>query len=104
MMKESAYKVKNFSVDAIIACVLGGVSAVCMLGAVVISYFYNGYGPAAVGLLGIASFILSLMGITFSVHAWKSVDGGLLMKRIAMILNAVLLLITVFLYVWGWVR
>lgn len=104
MMKESAYKVKNYSVDAVIACVLGGVSAVCMSGAVATSYFYDGFGPAAVGLLGIASFILSLIGIIFSVYAWKSVDGGLLMKRIAMILNAVLLLVTVFLYVWGWVK
>ncbi len=102
MMKESAYKVKNFSVDAVIACVLGGISAVCMLGAVATSYLYNGYGPVAVGLLGIASFIMALVGIVFSVCAWKSVDGGLLMKRVAMILNAVLLLAAILLYVWGW--
>lgn len=103
MMKDSAYSVKSVSTDAIIACVLAGLSLCCMLGAVLISYFYDGKGPAAVGLLGIGSLILAVTGIIFTVCAWKSVDGGLLMKRVAGILNAVPLLIAVILYVLGWI-
>lgn len=102
MMKESAYKVRNFSWDAVIACILAGISLICMLGAIVISYFYNGQGPAAVGLLGIGSLFTALLGVVFSICAWRSVDGGLLMKRIAMILNALPLLVALFLYVLGW--
>ena len=102
MMKESAYKVKNYSVDAVLACIFGGISIVCMAGALIMSYLYNGQGPAIVGLLGIGSFLMAFLGVIFSVCAWKSVDGGLLMKRIAMIINVISLLFSVFLYVWGW--
>lgn len=102
-MKESAYKVKNFSMDAVVACVLGGIAIVCMLGAMLTSYLYQGRGPAAVGLLGIASLIMAVSGIVFSVCAWKSVDGGISMKRIAMVLNAVPLIIALMLYIIGWI-
>ena len=103
MMKESAYKVKNISLDAVISCILGGISVCCMLGAVITSYMYDGKGPAAVGLLGMGSLLFALTGIVFSVSAWKSVDGGLMMKRIGMIVNAVPLLLAVILYVCGWI-
>ena len=102
-MKESAYKVKNFSMDAVVACVLGGIAIVCMLGAMLTSYLYQGRGPAAVGLLGIASLIMAVSGLVFSVCAWKSVDGGISMKRIAMVLNAVPLIIALILYIIGWI-
>lgn len=102
MIKESAYSVKSISTDAVIACVLAGLSLCCMLGAVLISYLYDGKGPAAVGLLGVGSMILAISGIIFTVCSWKSVDGGLLMKRIAGILNAIPLLIALVLYIWGW--
>ncbi|MGN0153390.1 MAG: hypothetical protein ACI4A3_02990 [Lachnospiraceae bacterium] len=102
MIKESAYSVKSVSVDAIIACVLAGLSIVSIAGAIVISCVYDGNGPAAVGLLGIGSVLLSVMGIVFTVSAWKSMDGGLLMKRIAGILNIIPLIIAVVLYIIGW--
>lgn len=102
MIKESAYSVKSVSVDAIIACVLAGLSIVSIAGAIVISCVYDGKGPAAVGLLGIGSVFLSVMGIVFTVSAWKSMDGGLLMKRIAGILNIIPLIIAVVLYIIGW--
>ena len=35
--------------------------------------------------------------------AWKSVDGGMLMKRIAGICNAIPFLLAIVLYVIGWV-
>ena len=103
MLKESAYSIKSVSVDAIIACVLAGLSVCCLSGAVIMTYAYNGKGPAAVGLLGIGSFLLAIMGIVFTVCAWKSVDGGMLMKRIAGICNAIPLLLAIVLYVTGWV-
>ena len=103
MIKESAYSVKKYCVDAIIAVVLGGLAIILMIAAVVASYKYNGNGPAAVGLLGIACLILSICGVGFSVSAWKSADGGLLMKRIAFIENAIPLLCAMVFYVLGWV-
>lgn len=102
-MINNAYSVKSVSTDAVISCVLGGVSIVCMLGAVIASYLYNGEGPAIVGLLGIGGFILSLCGVSFSMAAWKSQDGGFLMKRIAMILNVIPMIVALILYVIGWI-
>ena len=103
MIKDSAYSIKSISVDAVVSCVLGGVSLLGILGAILASYLYNGNGPAAVGLLGIGSLIFALSGLGFGIAAWKSQDGGLLMKRIAIILNAVPLLGAVILYILGWV-
>lgn len=102
-MIKNAYSVKSVSTDAIVSCVLGGLSVLCMVGAIVASYMYSGNGPAIVGLLGIASLIVAISGLGFSVAAWKSQDGGFLMKRIAMLLNAIPLLIAVILYVVGWI-
>ncbi|MBQ4057516.1 MAG: hypothetical protein IJD40_01135 [Lachnospiraceae bacterium] len=102
-MLRNAYSVKSVSSDAVISCVLGGISILCMTGAVVASYMYSGNGPAVVGLLGIGSLIMALSGIGFSVAAWKSQDGGFLMKRIAMILNILPLVLAVILYIVGWI-
>lgn len=103
MLKESAYSVKNVSVDAVIACVLAGLSIVCLIGAVVMSYLYDGKGPAAVGLLGIGALLLAITGIVFTIAAWRSQDGGMLMKRIAGICNMIPVLLVIVLYVVGWV-
>lgn len=101
-MLRNAYSVKSVSSDAVISCVLGGISIVFMIGAVVASYMYNGKGPTIVGLLGIGSLIMALSGMGFSVAAWKSQDGGFLMKRVAMLVNVLPLAIAVILYIVGW--
>lgn len=103
MLKDSAYSVKNVSVDAVIACILAGMSVCCLVAAVVMSYLYNGEGPAAVGLLGIGALLLAVTGVVFTVAAWKSPDGGMLMKRVAGICNLIPVLLAVILYVVGWV-
>ncbi len=101
-MLRNAYSVKSVSSDAVISCVLGGISIVFMIGAVVASYMYSGKGPTIVGLLGIGSLIMALSGMGFSVAAWKSQDGGFLMKRVAMLVNVLPLAIAVILYIVGW--
>lgn len=103
MMLKNAYSVKSVSSDAVISCVLGGISILCMAGAVLASYMYSGNGPAVVGLLGVGSLIMALSGIGFSVAAWKSQDGGFLMKRIAMLVNVLSLVTAVVLYIVGWI-
>lgn len=102
-MIKNAYSVKSVSTDAVISCVLGVLSALCMFGAIVASYMYDGKGPAVVGLLGIGSFMIALSGLGFSRAAWKSQDGGFLMKRVAMFINAIPLVFAVGLYIWGWI-
>ena len=102
MLKDSAYSVKNISIDAVIACVLAGLSVCCLIGAIVMSYLYDGKGPAAVGLLGMGALMLAITGIVFTVAAWKSQDGGMLMKRIAGICNGIPVLLVIILYVVGW--
>ncbi len=102
-MVKNAYSVKSVSTDAVISCVLGGIAVLCMAGAIVASYIYSGNGPAIVGLLGVGSLIVSISGLGFSVAAWKSQDGGFLMKRIAMFLNAIPLLVAFILYIVGWI-
>lgn len=101
-MLRNAYSVKSVSSDAVISCVLGGISIVFMIGAVVASYMYSGKGPTIVGLLGMGSLIMALSGMGFSVAAWKSQDGGFLMKRVAMLVNVLPLAIAVILYIVGW--
>ncbi|MCM1157489.1 MAG: hypothetical protein NC300_08030 [Bacteroidales bacterium] len=102
MIKDSAYRVKSISTDAVISCVLGGLSVLSMAGAVLASYLYDGKGPAAVGLLGIAGLLMAVVGIIFMVYAWKSVDGGVRMKQAACVLNALPLLAAVLFYFAGW--
>lgn len=103
MIKESAYSVKEYCLDAIIAIILGTLAVILMVIAVIASYKYDGNGPAAVGLLGIGSLILSTCGLRFSVSAWKSPDGGLLMKRIAFVENSIPLIAALVFYIIGWV-
>lgn len=102
MIKKNAYSVKSISIDSVVACVLAGISLMCQIGALIISYRYEGNGPRAVGLLGVGGFITALMGIVFAKSAWKSPDGGVFMKRIALIANIIMLVLTLVLYVIGW--
>lgn len=102
-MNRNAYSVKSISGDAVISCVLGSMSVVAMIGAIVASYLYEGQGPAVVGLLGIGSLITAFTGLIFGFAAWKSHDGAFLMKRIAMIINAIPLLCAMILYILGWI-
>ncbi len=102
-MLKNAYSVKSVSSDAVISCALGAVAILFMVIAVVASYRYDGNGPAIVGLLGIGSLILSVNGMVFSIAAWKSQDGGFLMKRFAMFLNIIPLVVAFVLYVIGWI-
>lgn len=102
-MLRNAYSVKSISKDAVVSCVLGSISIVSMIGAIVVSYIYDGNGPAFVGLLGIGSLIMAFSGLGFSFAAWKSQDGAFLMKRIAMVLNILPLLCAVILYIVGWI-
>ena len=45
----------------------------------------------------------AITGIVFTIAAWKSQDGGMLMKRIAGICNGIPVLLVIILYVVGWV-
>lgn len=101
MLKESAYSVKKVSTDAIVSCVLGGLSIVCLVGAVIMSYMYDGKGPAMVGILGMAGLLLGLVGEIFCYYSWKSQDGKLLMKRVAGIVNAIPFIAAFVVYVMG---
>lgn len=103
MLKDNAYRIKSFSVDAVISCILGSLSLMAMLVSVILSYRYDGEGPAVVGLIGIAGLLFALCGVVFGKESWNSQEGGLLMKRIAIILNVISLGIAVILYIVGWV-
>ena len=102
MIKKSAYSVKSVSIDAVISCVLSGISLLCQLGAVYLSYSYEGRGPRIVGLLGIGGLLMAFSGLVFSRSAWKSPDGGIIMKRVSGVANGLLLVTAVALYVLGW--
>ena len=100
-MQENAYKINKYSTDAIIACVLGGVSIVMLVAAVIISYCYDGKGPKFVGLLGMGALILEFIGFLFSRASWNTQDGGLLMKRIGLLINVLPLVASVILFIVG---
>lgn len=102
MIKKNVYSVKSVSIDAVISCVLAGISFICQIAAIVMSYYYEGKGPKAVGLLGFAGLLLAVTGIVFCRSAWKSPDGGIFMKRICGIINLLLIICSVVLYIIGW--
>ncbi len=102
MIRKNVYSVRSISVDSVISCVLAGISFICQVMAVIMSYTHEGKGPKLVGLLGIAGFLTALTGIVFSKSAWKSPDGGIMMKRLSGIINLILLIISVILYIIGW--
>ena len=103
MNKKNVYSVKSISIDAVISCILAVISFACQIAAVVLSYMYSGKGPKIVGLLGIAGLLMAFTGLMFSKSAWKSPDGGIIMKRVSGLNNVVLMLIAVVLYILGWV-
>lgn len=100
-MKESRYHVKSVSVDAVIACVLGVLSIACLFASILLSYHFEGRGPLVVGLLGIASLLSSVVGFIFSLNAWKSVDGKIIMKRVAILITTIPALLTIVLFLVG---
>ncbi|MBE5925095.1 MAG: hypothetical protein E7271_11675 [Lachnospiraceae bacterium] len=101
MVGKNVYSVKSICVDAVISCVLAGVSFICQFTAFIISYVNSGRGPKAVGLLGIAALLFAVTGMVFCRSAWKSPDGGIFMKRISGAANAVMILITVLFFIVG---
>ena len=103
MIKKNVYSVKSVCADSVISCVLAGISFVCQVAAVVMSYFYAGRGPKVLGLLGFAGLLFAVTGLVFCKSAWKSPDGGVFMKRICGIVNTVLILCAVILYILGWI-
>lgn len=102
MIKKNVYSVKSVSIDAVISCVLAGISFICQITAIIMSYLYEGKGPKLVGLLGFAGFLMAVTGIVFCRSAWKSPDGGIFMKRICGIVNVLLIISSVVLYIIGW--
>lgn len=102
MIKKNIYSVKSISIDSVISCVLAGLSFVCQTAAVVMSYCYQGKGPKAVGLLGFAGLLMAFTGLVFCKSAWKSPDGGVVMKRVSGIVNGLFVITAVILYIIGW--
>lgn len=104
MNKKNVYSVKSVSIDTVISCVLAAVSFGCQIAAIILSYRYGGKGPRIVGLLEFAGLLMAFTGIMFSKSAWKSPDGGIIMKRVSGIVNCLLLIIAIVLYVIGWLN
>lgn len=103
-MNESKYKLKSVSTDSVIACVLGGLSIMGLIVALIISYRFDGEGPILVGLLGSGSFIFSVIGFLFSLCSWRTVSGSLILKRIGSIATAAPAIFCVILFMIGVVR
>lgn len=102
MIKKSVYSINKVSSDAVVACVMAGCSFLCIMSAIIISFLYDGKGPIWVGVFGIAAVMFSLTGVVFTVNAWKSEDGGLLMKKFAGIVNTIPFVCEIILYFIGW--
>ncbi len=102
MIKKNVYSVKSVSIDSVISCVLAGISFGCQVAAVILSYSYQGKGPRAVGILGFAGLLMAFTGMVFCKSAWKSPDGGIVMKRVSGIINGIFLITSIILYVLGW--
>ena len=101
MATKKDYSIANISVDAVIACSLGGVSLIATIASIIVSILQKGQAGKIFGYLCVAGFLLSICGIFFFVSAWRSEDGMITMKRVAGILTIVAFLLGLFLLMVG---
>ena len=69
MIKKNVYSVKSISIDSVISCVLAGISFICQVAAIIMSYVYEGKGPKVVGILGFAGFLMAFTGVKSDIRS-----------------------------------
>ncbi len=87
------YGTRQYSADCIISLIMGIGAWLLFLAAVLKSLMTAGMAPVLYGYILIVSVVCGLWGTIFAVISWHAEEGGIGMKRFAIMLNLVLLVI-----------
>lgn len=91
--RPNKYKDIKHSVDGKVACGLGGLSVLLIIGEMLLTIQARGQAGGMAGFMGFAALLLSIMGVVFAVISWKDEETLDLFKRIGTLLNIILLLV-----------
>lgn len=97
------YKDIKHSVDGKVACGLGGLSVLLIVGELVATIQTRGQAGGAAGFMGVAAFLLSVVGFIFAIVSWKDEETLDLFKRSGTFLNIILILINLLIVILGFV-
>lgn len=91
--RPNKYKDIKHSVDGEVACGLGGLSVLLIIGELALTIRARGQAGGLAGFMGLAALLLSVMGMVFAIISWKDEETLDLFKRGGTLLNTILLLI-----------
>lgn len=89
------------SVDGIIAVGLGSISVVLIVGELILTIRSRGMAGGMAGFMGIAAFLLSVVGFVFAVVSWKDEETMDFFKRLGTFLNIGLIVVNLTLLILG---
>ena len=93
-MAKSKKKVYKFSDevmarDALISLIFGVLAMIIILGSIVYAFITKGNVPEYIGGLLLAGVVMTLTAFIFSLLSYRDSDGGILGKRVALIVSII---------------
>lgn len=86
------YDIKH-SVDGIVACVLGAISVVLVLGETIMTIRAEGQAGGMAGFMGLSAFLLAIVGLVFAIVSWKDEETMDVFKRAGTLLNTIMVIV-----------
>jgi hypothetical protein len=103
MQRNKEFKVSapGLPTDTVIAYFLGGFSALFVVLAIIKSIVTQGKVQRVYGVLMVSALIMAFTGMVFSILGYRADMGGITTKKIAIMLNVVVLAVTAIFLVMG---
>jgi hypothetical protein len=103
MQRNKEFKVSapGLPTDTVIGYFLGGFSALFVVLAIVKSIVTQGKVQRVYGVLMVSALIMAFTGLIFSILGYRADMGGITTKKIAIMLNVVVLAVTAIFLVMG---
>ena len=100
LKKKKAYRFSDevLSKDAGISLLFGVCGLICIIYAIVYSVVMKGEIPAYIGGFLLASAVMAVTALIFGLLSYRDQDGGVLTKRVSVIISLVDILLLVMLY------
>ena len=99
--RPNKYKDIKHSIDGKVACGLGGLSVLLIIGELILTIRARGQAGGMAGFMGIAALMLNIVGLVFAIVSWKDEETLDLFNRSGTFLNIVLLLVNLTILVLG---
>ncbi|MBO5239757.1 MAG: hypothetical protein J6B50_13485 [Lachnospiraceae bacterium] len=94
------YDIKH-SLDGILSCILGGISAILVIGELALTIRAKGQAGGMAGFMGISAFLLTVVGLIFAIVSWKDEETLDLFKRVGTLLNTIMIIVNLLIIVLG---